>query len=61
MLRFSENVLVRMESLFDKEPVVFLLCNIGKAYDQESLSQSLHVGNRFTLREYFSHPDSVNN
>lgn len=33
-LRFNENVLVRAELSFDKEPMAFLLCNIRKAHDR---------------------------
>lgn len=46
-------MLVRAELSFDKEPMAFLLCNIRKAHDQESLNLVLHKGNHFTPRDIF--------
>lgn len=46
-MRFDENVPVRTKLLFDKEPMTFLLCNIGKAYDQESPEPESSHGKSF--------------
>lgn len=46
-MRFDENVPVRTKLLFDKEPMTFLLCNIGTAYDQESSEPESSHGKSF--------------